>query len=106
MVVMGRRLGSLRRSGPFGRCQRLHRQRVDLLAHALTQGLVDPLVAAHPAQAFEFGRDDGGKEMAAVALDLQRVAGKSVGDVLLDFGGGGIGMMGAIVVAGIYPRIL
>ena len=52
-----------------------------------------------PAKARELGRDDGGEEMTAVTLDLQRVAGKPVGDELLDLGGGGIGHDAADLLA-------
>ena len=46
---------------------------MDLLAHAVAQRGVDQLVPAHPRQALEAGRDDGGEEMAAVTLDLEPI---------------------------------
>src|SRR5439155_18056420 len=46
VVVSGGRGGC-----PLGRGQRLHRQGVDLLAHSIAQGLVNPLVARHAARA-------------------------------------------------------
>src|SRR6201996_2073770 len=78
-------------AGPLGRRQRLHRQRVDLLAHAVAERGIHALVAADAHQAFEFRRHDGGEEMSAVALHLEVIAGESVGDVALDVLGGGIG---------------
>ena len=61
--------------GPLGGRQRLHRQRVDLLAHSIAERRVDALVAGDAARALELGRDDGGEEVAAVALDLEVLAG-------------------------------
>ncbi len=49
----------------------LHGQRVNLFAHSIAQGRVNPLVAAHTRQSLEFGRHDGGKKVATVAIDLQ-----------------------------------
>ncbi len=49
------------------------------------------IAAGLPCEHLEVGRDDGGEEMAAIALDLQLRAGQAGGDVLLDFGGCGIG---------------
>src|ERR1700712_2636963 len=78
-------------AGPFGRRQRLHRQRVDLLAHALAECRIHALVAADANQAFELRRHDGGEEMSAVAFHLEVIAGESVRDVALDVLGRGVG---------------
>src|SRR4051812_22395557 len=64
-------------AGPFGRRQRLHGQGMDLRLHAVAERRVDALVAAHADQAFELRRDDRGEEMAAIALDLEVIAGES-----------------------------
>ena len=73
----------------FGGRERLHRQRVDLLAHAVAERAVDALVAGDAVRALEFGGDDGGEEMASVALDLDVLAGEAVGDETLDSAGVG-----------------
>src|SRR2546425_12491445 len=52
------RMRSLSTGAPLLRRERAHRQRVDLLAHALAERGVDELVALHPAAAGEFGGDD------------------------------------------------
>ena len=75
MVVGGGRTGWTSHSGPFGGGQRLHRQGVDLLAHSIAQGLIDPLVALDAAGALEFGRHDGGEEVPPVALDVREGGG-------------------------------
>ena len=76
-------------AGALGRGERLHRQRVDLLAHSVAEGAVDALVAGDPVRALELGRDDGGEEMAAVAFDLDVLAGEVGGDEALDVVGVG-----------------
>jgi hypothetical protein len=76
--------------GPFGRRERLHRQSVDLLAHSIAQRLIDALMSGHAVGAFKLGRDDGGKKVAPVALDLDMLTHESVSDETLDFVGGGI----------------
>ena len=58
---------------PFLGRQRLHRERVNLLAHSIAEGPVDPLVAGDAAAAGELGGDDGREEMAPVAVDLEMV---------------------------------
>ena len=75
---------------PLGRCERLHRQRVDLSAHSIAECRIDALVALHPRAAFEIGGDDGGKEVPAVALDLEMRALEAGGNEILHFGGGGV----------------
>src|SRR6478752_8519462 len=86
-----RRSGRVSGAGVLGRGERLHRQRVDLLAHAVAEGAVDALVAGDPVRALELGGDDGGEEMAAVALDLEVLAGEVGGDEALDVARGGVG---------------
>lgn len=61
---------------PFIRGQGLHRQGVDLLAHAIAKGHVDELVALHPAAAGELGRYHQSLEMLAVADHLDALAGE------------------------------
>src|SRR6516164_7353466 len=62
----------------LGGGERPHRQRVDLLAHAVAEGAVDALVPADAVGALEFARDDRREEMAAVALDLDVLAGQAL----------------------------
>ena len=88
MMAGGRGGGSFGPAGPFGGRERLHRQRVDLLAHSIAQCRIHPLVAPDARQAVELGRHDGGEEMAAVALHLEVGARQSLRDVALDVGGG------------------
>jgi hypothetical protein len=64
--------------------ERLHRQRVDLFAHAVAQCLVDHLMLLHLALAGEQRADDHRLEMRAVATDLDELAGHALLDVLLD----------------------
>ena len=61
----------------FFRREGLHRQRVNLLAHAIAQRLVDELVALHAALASEGGRNDHRLEMLPVANHLDSFAVKS-----------------------------
>ena len=70
---------------------------MNLLAHSIAQCRVDPLVAAHAAQAFEFRRHDGREEVAAVTFDFQVFAAQAGGDELADLIGRGVGH-GAILV--------
>ena len=73
-----RRLGVSRAAGvPFGGGQRLHRKRVDLFAHSIAERRVDALVARDARAALELGRHDGGEEVAAVAFDLEVLAGQA-----------------------------
>src|SRR5687768_7681156 len=85
-VVLGRGL-----LGPLGGRERLHRQRVDLLAHSIAQCRVDPLVARDTGLAVELGRDDGREEMAAVSFDLEMRAAEPGGDEFTNVGGSGFG---------------
>lgn len=80
----------------FSGGDRFHRKGVNLLAHSIAQGSVDPLVAAHARQAFEFSADDGGKEMLAVAFQLQVLAGQAGSDECADFFGGRVGHAGIV----------
>ena len=86
MVVLGGRCSRL--CSVFSVGERLHRKGVNLLAHSIAQGFVNPLVAAHARQAFKRGRDDGGKEVPAIAFDINVFAGQAGGDEVADFGGG------------------
>src|SRR5258706_2484698 len=61
----------------FFRRQGLHRQRVDFLAHAIAQRLVDQLVALHTVLALEGGRHDQRLEMLPVAAHLDAFAGEA-----------------------------
>ena len=76
--------------GPLSRGEGLHRQRVDLSAHSIAERRIDALVALHPRPAFEIGGDDGGKEVPAVAFDLEMRAFEAGGYEILHFGGGGV----------------
>src|SRR5436190_16797572 len=68
------RTSSLSTGAPLLRRQRLHRQGVDFLAHALAERCVDQLVALHAAPAFEFLRHDDRLEVLAVADHLDVLA--------------------------------
>ena len=69
---------------PLFRGKGLHRQRVDLLAHAVAEGRVDELVLLdHPLAAEQRAHDDG-FEMAAVADHLDVFGLEALLDVLLD----------------------
>src|SRR3546814_3025823 len=57
----------------LGGGQRTHGQCVDFGFHAFAQCGVDPLVAGNQAQALEFGADDSGFEVRAVARDVKVV---------------------------------
>src|SRR5688572_13366374 len=59
---------------PLLRRKRAHGKRVDLLAHALAQRLVDELVALHAAAAGEFARDHERLEVLPVADHLDVLA--------------------------------
>ena len=61
---------------PIRRRQRLHRQRVDLLAHALAQRRVDELVTRDARLPSNAGRRSA-HEMPAVAVDLDVLAGQA-----------------------------
>ena len=76
---------------PLGGGERLHRQRVDLSAHSIAQRRIDALMALHPRLAVEIGSDDGGKEVPAVAFDLEMRAFEAGSDEISHFGGGGVG---------------
>ncbi len=75
----------------FGGGEGLHRQRVDLLAHSIAEGLVDPLVALDAAAPLELGRDDGREEMPPVAFHGEVLARQALLDELLDLLGGRLG---------------
>ena len=64
--------------------ERLHRQRVDLLAHALAERRIHELVALHPALAAERLADDERLEMLSVARDAHLAALQPFLDVALD----------------------
>src|SRR6185436_21072310 len=62
-----------------------------LLAHPVAEGAVDALMAGDPVRSLELRGDDGGEEMAAVAFDLEVLAGEVGGDEALDVARGGVG---------------
>src|ERR1700729_1099255 len=66
--ALARAKGSARR--PFLGSERLHRQRMDLRAHAIAQRCIDELVLAHSRQPREARTHDDCLEMGAVALHL------------------------------------
>ena len=76
---------------PLGRSKCLHRQRVDLSAHSIAQRRIDALMALHPRLAVEIGGNDGGKEVPAVAVDLEMRAFEAGSDEIPHVCGGGIG---------------
>jgi hypothetical protein len=53
---------------------------MNLGPHPVAKRSVNALVPKHPALAGELGRDDGGEEVMAIALDLEMVARQSCGD--------------------------
>ena len=69
---------------PLIRRQRFHRQRVDFLAHAVAQRLVDQLVLLHLVFATEGFADDYRFPVMAVAGDFNMFAIESVEDGLFD----------------------
>src|SRR5688572_14266760 len=75
---------SLSTRAPLLRGQRAHRQRVDLLAHALAERAVHQLMALHAILARERAGDDERLEMLAVADDFEVLAGNTCRDSLLD----------------------
>jgi hypothetical protein len=80
--------------------ERLHRQRVDFLAHPVAKHAVDGLVLLDPALAAKLGADDDCLEMMAVAGHFDVVAGKLFLDVGLDlFGGNHLVRSGQLVGA-------
>src|SRR6266404_5757838 len=78
------RMRSLSTGAPLLRCERAHRQRVDLLAHAIAERRIDELVALHAAAPGELVGNDQRQEMLAVAHHLDVLAGKRGRDRLLD----------------------
>src|SRR5207248_10891858 len=75
---------SLSTGAPLLRRERAHRERVDLLAHAIAERGVDELVALHPVAAGELLRDDERLEVLAVARDFDVLASEARLDALLD----------------------
>src|SRR5690349_6583708 len=73
---------------PLLRCERAHRKRMDLLAHALAEHRIDKLVALHAIAARELVGNDQRLEMLAVADHFDVFARKSRGNALLDALGG------------------
>src|SRR5689334_20769063 len=69
---------------PFLGGKGLHRQRVDLLAHALAERRVHQLVALHATEPREFGAHDDRLEMRAVAAHLEVRAREAGADRGLD----------------------
>src|SRR6266545_5836894 len=81
------RLG-LRALRPLRGRHRRHRQRMNLIAHALTESGVHELVTPDAGQAFELCRHDHRLEVLAVADDFEMLARHAGGDRALDgFGG-------------------
>src|SRR5437773_735833 len=78
------RMRSLSTGAPFLERERAHGERVDLLAHALTQRGIHQLVPLHAAAAGELGRDDERLEMLAIADHLHVLTGEAGLDTLLD----------------------
>ncbi len=64
---------------------------MNLSAHSIAERRIDALVALHARAAFELGRDDGGKEVSAIAFDLEMRAFEAGSDEISHFGGGGVG---------------
>src|SRR5688572_32617177 len=75
---------SLSTGFPLLRRQGAHRQRMDLLAHALAQRRVHQLVALHVAAAGELARDDQRLEVLPVARYFDMLAGEAAFDARLD----------------------
>src|SRR5512144_2941638 len=76
--------GRLLQRVPFGGRQGRHRQRVDLLAHALAERAVDELVRLHAREALELPAHDERLPVVTVARDLQVLAVDAGGDRFLD----------------------
>ena len=60
---------------------------MNLLAHPFAQRQVDALMPLDAAHAFELGRDDGGKEVTAIAFDFTAVTRQASDDEILNFEG-------------------
>src|SRR5258706_6712149 len=69
---------------PLFGCERLHRERVDLRAHAVAERRVDELVALHAALAGEGGGNDERLKMLAVAAHFEMLAGEAGLDAAFD----------------------
>src|SRR5512135_2754704 len=67
---------SLSTGAPLRGRERAHRQRVDLLAHALAERGVHQLVALHAAAPLELARHDERREMLTVTAHLEVLAGE------------------------------
>jgi hypothetical protein len=67
-----------------GRRQGAHRQRVDLLAHAVSERAVHQLVPLHQPLALEKPRDDQRFEVLPVAVHFEGFALEACGDVAFD----------------------
>lgn len=68
----GRRIATLLL--PFGGRQRLHRQRMNLFAHAIAQCAVHNLVALHARFALKGGGDNHGLKVRTIAIDGEMFA--------------------------------
>ena len=53
---------------------------MNLLAHSIAEGLINPLVAPDARETFELARDDGRKEVSAVTLDFEHRTVQTCGD--------------------------
>lgn len=73
---------------------------MDLFTHAVTKGSIDTLMTCNPARAFELSRDDRRKEMAPVALDVDKIANQPLRDKGVHVGGCGIGHAPILASAG------
>src|SRR6266446_534411 len=78
------RMRSLSTGTPLLRRQRAHRERMDLLAHALAERAIDQLVPLHTVAPGEFPRDDERLKVLAVADHFHVLAGEPGFDALLD----------------------
>src|SRR5687767_13185262 len=81
MISLSKRVPS---RGPLFRRERLHRERVYLLAHAIAQRAVDELVLPHLGETAKARADDDRLEMVAVAGDFDVIALEALLDALLD----------------------
>lgn len=63
---------------------------MNLFAHSIAEGCVDPLMAPDARQTFELARDDGGEEVPTVALDLEHGTVEAGSDEGADVSRGGL----------------
>lgn len=71
---------------PLGWCMGFHGQRMHFVGlHAIAQSGIDLALALHQVQTVEFSRNNGGKPMAAIALQFDVLASEALLNQGLEF---------------------